>query len=159
MGCCVASVRCPETSWQRSCCSCAFLGLRSRFCRSFKKIHNHHSNRQLRGTCGFPRHTRGPGAFDQGCGAQHPNNDQSTACSHPPTTTPSLANWPDQPEGMHSTSRFSAFDCRCGEGLGAHRELRCKFSLFMPFMHQIPVLALLQSFPVWLSWARRGNRY
>lgn len=77
----------------------------------------------------------------------------------PPTTTPSLANWPDQPEGMHSTSTFSAFDCRCGEGLGAHRELRCKFSLFMPFMHQIPVLMLLQSFPVWLSWARRGNCY
>lgn len=84
MGCCAASVRGPETSRQRTCCSCAFLGLRSPFCRSFKKIHNHHSNRQLRGTCGFPRLMRGLGAFDQGCGARHPNNDQSTACSHSP---------------------------------------------------------------------------
>lgn len=58
-----------------------------------------------------------------------------------------------------SVAHVSPLGSRWGRGFGAHMELRRKFSLLMRFTQRIPVLVLLLSFPIGLSWARQGDHY
>lgn len=80
-----------------------------------------------------------------------------SAAEAPPALAPRAVQTAQPSRGDALRCTASPFGRSCGQVSGAHTEPRCEFSLLMRFVHRIPVLAPLLSFPGGWAAVRRGK--